>query len=210
MLRVRAVDIDILEQDVLGVDHRHSPGQNKVSTASECCNNIDQNYLPHLTLDKTETLEDTVLCAGDGDLVRPTRIVVGTIDKIIPHLPVAIQGTVAMPIPAHALAPKQPRTGLVLIAHRKRGIQPVRDVGVPEKRALVVNVHIAEPSRIHDSLDHVRLVQKHHFASTGSIIVPALLECLDNGWRRVAAIEAGLDHTCFARGCVQRRLAQGQ
>lgn len=171
---------------------------------------LHQSYLPHLALDKTETLKDTVLSASDGDLVWPTRVVVGTIDKIIPHLSVAIQGTVAMPIPAYALAPKQPRTGLILIAHRKRGIQPVRDVGVPKKRALVVNVHIAESSRVHDSLDRVRLVQEHNLASTGSIIVPTLLECLDDGWCRVAAVEAGLDHTCFTRGGVERRLAQGQ
>lgn len=88
-------------------------------------------YLPHLTLYKAEALEDTVLGTRDGDLVWTTRIVVGAVDKIVPHLSISIQCAIAMSIPAHTLTAKQPCTGLVLVPHGERGVQPVLDVGVP-------------------------------------------------------------------------------
>lgn len=149
--------------------------------------------------------------------MRTPRVVVGPVDKVVPHLPVAIQRADAVPIPGDALAAKEPDAGLVLVAHRQRVVQPVVDVGVPEQRALQVDVHVAQARRVHDGPDVVRLVGEDHPAPAGRLIVAALLEGLQDGGRRVGAVGTRL-HDARRLGenerhlecCRGERLAHGE
>ena len=85
MLCIRAVDVDVLEQNVLRVDDRHSPGAFEISLAV-LGNTSRELYIPHLTLHETYTLEHAVTGAGNCDLMWTTRVVVGAINKVVPHL----------------------------------------------------------------------------------------------------------------------------
>lgn len=105
-----------------------------------------------------------------------------------------------MSIPGDSLSTEQPGTALVLVAHREGVIEPVLDVMVPQEGALVVNINVAQTSRVHDRLDRVGLVQEHDLASAGSVIVPAVLKGLDDRRRRVGAVGPGLDDAHVAGG----------
>ena len=93
-----AVDKDVLKQNVLGVNHRHGP---------------------HLGIQEADTLEGAILGARNSNLVRTTGIIVGTVDKSVPHLSTAIESSVTMAFPVDALSTKQPSARLVLIADRE-------------------------------------------------------------------------------------------
>lgn len=87
--------------------------------------------LPHLTLQKIESLDNRVGRIPHRDLVRATRIVGRAVDEIIPDLAITIEGAISMPIPMEVVAPELPGSGLVLIAHRQRVVEPVVDICVP-------------------------------------------------------------------------------
>lgn len=122
-----------------------------------------------------------------------TGVVVGSIDVVVPNLPIAVKSTITMTIPPHSLSAEQPGTALVLVAYGKGVVEPVLDVLIPQEGALVIDVDVAKTSRVHDRLDRVGLVEEHDLASVGSIIVPALVEGFNDGRRRVSAVGAGLD-----------------
>lgn len=86
---------------------------------------------PHLTLHESDTLEHAIGNASIGDLVRSPRIVVGSVDELIPRLSVTIQRTIAMTVPMDITTAEKPSTALILVADRQRMIEPVGDVRVP-------------------------------------------------------------------------------
>lgn len=149
-------------------------------------------HLPHLALDKANALKETALDAGESDLVRTARVVVRPVDKVVPDLPITIESPVAVSAPLDVVTAKEPNTSLVLISDRERVLEPVLDVGVPQESALEVDVHIAEPSGVHDRLHIVGLVGEDHRAPAVRRIVTALLESLNNRRRRVSAVETRL------------------
>lgn len=155
-------------------------------------------YLPHLTLDESKALNDRVPHTSKGNRVWASGVVVCAIDVVIPHLTVTIQGADSVSIPCYAFSTEQPGAALVLIAHRKGVVQPVLNVLVPQEGALLVNIDVTETSCIHDRLDQVGLVEEHHLASASGVIVPAVLEGLNDRRRRVSAVRPGLHDTRVA------------
>jgi hypothetical protein len=154
-------------------------------------------YLPHLTLNKPQALDNRVSHTSIGNRVWASGVVVRAIDEVIPHLAVPIQGSLPVTIPCDALSTEQPGTALVLVAHRKGVVEPVLDVLVPYEGALLVDVDVAETSRVHDRLDRVDLVEEHHLAPAGGVIVAAVLEGLDDRRCRVGAVGPGLHDACL-------------
>lgn len=108
--------------------------------------------------------------------MRPPRIVIRPIDKIIPNLPIPIQRPNTMPIPPHTLTSKQPCRALVLITHGQRVIEPVLQVRVPEERTIDVDVDIAKTSGVHDTTDIVGLVLENDSASIADGLMAAVVE----------------------------------
>lgn len=127
-----------------------------------------------------------------------SRVVVCAIDVVIPYLTITIQGADSMPIPCYALSTEQPGAALILVAHREGVVEPILNILVPQEGALLVNIDVAEASRVHGRLDQVGLVEEHHLASAGGVIVPAVLEGLNDRRRRVSAVRTGLHDTRVA------------
>lgn len=157
-------------------------------------------YLPHLTLNKSQLLNNSVSHTSKGDRVWATGIVVGAVDVVIPHLAIAIKSPVPVSIPGNPLSTEQPGTALVLVAHREGVVEPVLDVLVPQEGALVVDIDVAKTSRVHDRLDRVGLVQEHDLAPARGIIMPAVLKGRNDRRRRVGAIGPRLDNANVAGG----------
>lgn len=103
---------------------------------------MDKSHSPHLALYKPDALEDAIRDSGEGDLMRTPGIVVGAIDELIPDFSIAIEGAITMASPVDVSAAKEPSTALILVAHRKGGVEPVWDVLVPKESASEVDVDI--------------------------------------------------------------------
>lgn len=114
---------------VIVLDHV-SNGSSRLGTLAFQAGRV--NYLPHLTLDESQLLNDSVSHTSKGDRVWPSRVVVGAVDVVIPHLSVAIQSSNAMAIPPDALSTEQPGAALVLVANGEGVVEPVLDVLVPQ------------------------------------------------------------------------------
>lgn len=154
---------------------------------------MDDRHGPHLTLYKSCFLDNAVLHALERDLMRPPGIVVGSIDKIVPDLAVAIECAVPEAIPMDILAAKYPSSGLVLETDRQRVVEPVVKIGVPQKSAVDFDVHVGQASGVHNAADIVGLVLlEDNFAAVLSSFMPADAESLYNGMRTV--IGTGINH----------------
>lgn len=87
-------------------------------------------HLPHLALYKPQASECRVF-GKDGDTVRTARVVVLTVDEVIPCLTVAVNGAVAEAIPFDVLPTQMPCTSHVLITilviawNRQRVLEPI-------------------------------------------------------------------------------------
>ena len=95
------VDIYILQQNIRGVDHGHGP---------------------HLTLKKVQAFKRRIRGVGDGQLMRPPGIVRPSIDKTIPDIAIAIEGTSAISLECDAISAESPSSTLVLVTNRQRVI----------------------------------------------------------------------------------------
>lgn len=122
-------------------------------------------------------------------------LVVGSIDEGIPSLSRSIKSGVSMTIPIDVLSTKQPSTRLVLVTHRKRVVEPVRNVSVPEQKTIQINIDILQASSVHDTMDVVGFVAEDDLSSRRALIVTASLEGFNDGWSRVTAICTWLDDT---------------
>ena len=96
-----AANVDVLEQDVLGVDHSHGP---------------------HLALHEAHIFDHGVVDPGECDLMWSARIVGLAMVEVIPDLPIAVKSAIAVTVEMDIVASKSPGRRLVLIAHRKRAI----------------------------------------------------------------------------------------
>ncbi|KAG9967200.1 pectin lyase-like protein, partial [Aureobasidium melanogenum] len=83
---------------------------------------VNDGHGPHLRVHETGTQEGAIFGSSDGNLVRSARAT-----------PKAIESSISMTIPIDVLSTKQPSRGLVLVANRQRMVEPVRNVGIPEK-----------------------------------------------------------------------------
>ena len=147
---------------------------------------MNDGHSPHLALYKSCLLDDAVLHALEGDLMRSPGIVVGAINEIVPDLAVAIECAVPEAIPMNVLTAKDPSSGLVLETDRQRVVEPVVDVSVPEKGAVDFNVDVGQASGVHDAADIVSLVLlEDDFAAILSSLMTAGAEGLHNGMRAV-------------------------
>lgn len=105
---------------------------------------------PHLALDKSDSFENTVLCSGNGNLMRSPNQIARSIVEIIPYLPVPIQRSMTMAVPSDILAPKKPCASLILITNRERIVQPVGKIGiVPRESSLQIDVEVRQVSSVH-------------------------------------------------------------
>jgi len=175
LLCICAVDIHVLEENVLRVNDRHGP---------------------HLTLYKSCFLDNTILHALEGDLVGSPGEVVGAINKIVKNLSIAIQCAVPEAVPVDILAAEDPSSGLVLETNGQRVVEPVIDIGVPQKSAMDLDVDVGQAGGVHDAADIVGLVLlEDDFAAVLSGLMTTGTESLYNGMR--AVIRTGVDHTGF-------------
>ncbi|KAJ8127842.1 hypothetical protein O1611_g5796 [Lasiodiplodia mahajangana] len=180
-LGISAVDVYVLEQNILRVDDGHCP---------------------HLGLDKTRLLNDAIFHARVRDLVRATGVVVGTIDEVIPNLAVAIQSTIAKTSPVDVLTAKNPSSGLVLVTDRQRVIEPVGNVGVPQEGTVDLDVDVGQARGVHDTADIVRFVLlEHHSAAFLTSLMTAVTESPFNGIGGI--VSARINHAGLgAAGCM--------
>jgi hypothetical protein len=147
-----------------------------------------------LALDEASFLDDTVLHAFEGYLMGTSDIVVGSIDKVVPNLAIAVQRAIAKAIPVNVLATKYPSSGLILKSDGQRVVKPVVDVGVPQKSAMNLHVNIAQTSSVHDTANIVCLVLlKYDFAAVFAGLVAAGAESIFDGVRSV--VGTGVDYT---------------
>lgn len=95
---------------------------------------MDDRHGPHLTSQESQTLHHGIGESAEGDLVRSTRVV-GCIwllhDPLVPVVSVSVQCTDAMAIDPDIVTPEDERRRLILVANRKRRVQPVLDVSAP-------------------------------------------------------------------------------
>ena len=73
-------------------------------------------------------------------------------------------------------------------------VEPIRNVGIPEKGALKVNVDVLETGCVHNTLNVIGLVSEDDLSSAWALIVTALTEGLNDCWGRIT-IDARLDNT---------------
>jgi len=168
LLRIRAVHIHVLQQDIFGMNDSHGP---------------------HLTLHEAGSLDNAVLHALERDLMRTARVVVGAVDKIIPDLAISVERTDIMARPMDVLTTEDPSGGLVLEANGQRVVEPVWDVGVPQEGAVDVDVYIGQAGGVHDTANIVCLVLlEDDSAAVLAGLMTTSTEGLFNGVRGVVGI----------------------
>lgn len=141
LVDVGAVDVDVFEENALAVDYGEGP---------------------HLGLHEAGLLDDAVLHTLVGDLVRAAGVVVRSVDEIIPDLAVSIEGAVAETSPVNVLTAEDPSSGLILETNRDGVVEPVIDVGVPQERAMNLNINISQAGSVHDTANIVSLILLEH------------------------------------------------
>ena len=142
VLEIRVIDVDVLYQDLAGMDERHRP---------------------HLALHKLDALNDRVGQTVEGDLVRTAWIIADCSVRVVPDLAVAVESpSASRAVHVDPVATENESGGLALVAHRERVRKPVRDVGAPEQSASDVNLDVRQTSNLHDRVDVVwqRLVSE--------------------------------------------------
>lgn len=112
VFEIRVVDVDVLYQDLAGMDERHRP---------------------HLALYEFDALDDRVGQTVEGDLVRTAWIIANCSVRVVPDLAVAVESPNAgRAVYVDPVATEDESGGLALVAHRERVRKPVRDIGAPE------------------------------------------------------------------------------
>lgn len=120
--------MNILKQHLLAVYERHGP---------------------HLTLPEVDALDYRVRQAMESDLMWAPWIVRDRAELVIPDLAIAIESPDAVAVHVDLVAAEDERSGLVLVAHGKRMIEPVRDVGAPEKCTADVDFDVCKAGDVH-------------------------------------------------------------
>ena len=161
------VDVDVLEEEVLGQRRRHGP---------------------HLALDEPRPPDDRVCELTPVDHHRAMGEVTLSLSPVIPDLAVAIERADAVAVEEDIIAAKVPDGALVLEANGHGDGQPVVDVGAPEKAAVEVDVDIVQPHGGDVGVHVVHLAGQDDEA----ILVAVAVERLGDGGGVILVVLEGL------------------
>jgi len=90
-----------------------------------------KGYLPHLTLNKSDPLEERVCSLPHRDGMWSSGIVACPIVEVVPDLPVAVNRAVSMAYEMNIVSSKNPCRGLILVSDWHRVVEPIWDVRTP-------------------------------------------------------------------------------
>lgn len=115
------------------------------------------------------------------------------IDECVPGLTTSVESAISMTIPVDIISAKQPGTRLVLVADWKTVVEPVRDVRVPEKETVQVDINVLKAGGVHDTVDVVCLVSKDDFSPRRAFVVAASFKGFRDGGSGVTTVWAWLN-----------------